>query len=92
MLTWYRSAWIVVSLKGGGSGISAGWGGLEHAGGVLWRSENDAGGWHRALLSLLSAQPCTQHLVAWWLRGASRAPLMLHALHAGQAGVGLLHH
>jgi len=42
--------------------------------------------------SLLSAQPRAQHLVAQRLGGAGRAPLVLHALHAGQAGVGLLHH
>lgn len=40
----------------------------------------------------LSAQPRAQHLVAQRLGGAGRAPLVLHALHARQAGVGLLHH
>lgn len=49
-------------------------------------------GGSRGAAEPLSAQPRAQHLVAQRLGGASRAPLVLHALHAGQAGVGLLHH
>lgn len=88
-----RGVWIVVFLEGAGGDASTGWVGQ------VWsmragRSGGEGGAEGRgALPSLsLSAEPRAQHLVHQRLGGAGRAPLVLHAPHARQAGVGLLHY
>lgn len=90
---WYHGVWIVVSLEGAGGDASTGWVGRS---GTCGQCALEWGGrcqGARALPSVsLSAQPGAQNLVHQRLGGAGRAPLVLHALHARQAGVGLLHY